>query len=115
MNYLLQQKLGYLSPLVFRDGDPKLSNMTTPLKTEFDYYVAHQAELVEKHNGKVVVIMGQKVIGVYDDKITAITETQKKHALGSFFVQKVEPGTGAYTQSFHSRVAFTSQNAAPIE
>ncbi|HEX3915526.1 MAG TPA: hypothetical protein VHW71_18660 [Steroidobacteraceae bacterium] len=86
--------------------------MPTPLKAEFDYYIANQAELVEKHNGKVVVIVGQKVVGVYDDKIQAITETQKTHALGSFLVQKVEPGTGAYTQSFHSRVAFTSQNAA---
>lgn len=89
--------------------------MTTPLKTEFDYYIAHQPELVEKYNGKVVVIQGEEVIGVYDDKITAITETQKTHALGSFLVQKVEPGTGAYTQSFHSRVAFASQNAAAIE
>jgi hypothetical protein len=89
--------------------------MTTPLKAEFDYYIAHQAELVEKFDGKVVVIKGQEVIGVYDDKINAITETQKTHALGSFLVQKVEPGTGAYTQSFHSRVAFSSQNAAAIE
>jgi hypothetical protein len=52
---------------------------------------------------------------VFADRITAITETQKTHALGSFLVQKVEPGTGAYTQSFHSRVAFSSQNAASLK
>jgi len=101
--------------LVFRDGDPTLSNMTTPLKAEFDYYIAHQAEFVEKYNGKVIVLVGHEIVGVFADKITAITETQKTHALGSFLVQKVEPGTGAYTQTFHSRVAFSSQNAAPLK
>jgi hypothetical protein len=115
MYYALQRQLGYVCPLVFRDGDPKISNMTTPLQTEFDYYIAHQAELVEKYNGKVVVLKGHEIIGVFADKITAMTEAQKTHALGTFLVQKVEPGTGAYTQSFHSRVAFTSQNAGSIE
>jgi hypothetical protein len=88
--------------------------MTTPLKTEFEYYLAHQSELVEKYNGKVIVIKGTKVLGAYDDQITAIKETQKEHDLGTFLVQKVEPGSGAYTQTFHSRVAFPSQNA-PVE
>jgi len=33
-------------------------------------------------------------------------ETSKKFELGTFLVQKVEPGTESYTQTFHSRVAF---------
>ena len=76
------------------------------LDKEFAYFRAHQAELVEAYNGKVVVIKDHDVIGVFDDEMTAVLETGKKHELGTFLVQRVEPGTDAYTQTYHSRVAF---------
>jgi hypothetical protein len=78
----------------------------SPLRREFDYYLAHQDELVRKYNGKYVVIKGNDVLGAYDDQLKAISETQKRYELGTFLVQKVEPGSDAYTQIFHSRVAF---------
>lgn len=78
----------------------------SPLKREFEYYLANQTELVKKYNGKYIVIKNLAVIGAYDDEATAIGETTKTHELGTFLVQKVEPGQGAYTQTFHSRVAF---------
>jgi hypothetical protein len=81
------------------------SSMDTPLKREFEYYLAHQAELVEKYNGQVIAIKNASVLGAYPDEVTAVAETQKTHRLGSFLVQKVEPGDSAYTQTFHSRVA----------
>jgi hypothetical protein len=80
--------------------------MDSPLSKEFEYFLAHQAELVEKHNGKYVVIRGQEVIGVYDDEKDAIAQTIKSFPLGTFLVQKVEPGTAAYTQTYNSRVEF---------
>lgn len=81
--------------------------MASPLKDEFEWYLAHQQELVTKHNGKFVAIKGGQVLGVYDDQFTAVVETEKKHQLGTFLVQKVEPGNAAYTQTFHSRVVFS--------
>jgi len=75
------------------------------LKKEFRYYLEHQDELVEKHGGKYVVIKDCLVIDVFDDELTAVTETQKKHRLGTFLVQKCERGRESYTQTFHSRVA----------
>lgn len=80
--------------------------MESPLKQEFEYYLAHQAEMVSKYNGKFIVIKDRQVIGVFDKQVSAVTETQKNHKVGTFLVQKVEPGTAAYTQTFHSRVAF---------
>ena len=80
--------------------------MSSPLQKEFEYYLAHQSELVEKYNGKYIVIKDCVVIGAYDDELTAVSETQKVHKLGTFLVQRVSPGDGAYTQTFHSRVAF---------
>lgn len=81
--------------------------MESPLKKEFDYYLANQAEVVKQYNGKFVVIKDCKIIGAYDDRATAVTETQKTYPLGTFLIQKVEPGTAAYLQTFHSRVAFS--------
>jgi len=80
--------------------------MESKLQAEFDYYVANQAELVKKYAGKVIVIKNRTVLGVYDDVPTAVAETKKTHELGTFLVQKVEPGSAAYSQTFHSRAAF---------
>lgn len=80
--------------------------MTSPLKAEFDYYLAHQDELVQRYNGKFIVIKGQRVLAAYDEQLAAVTETAKIEPMGTFLVQRVAPGTEAYTQTFHSRVAF---------
>ena len=80
---------------------------TNLLKKEFDYYLAHQDEMVKKYNGKLIVIKDGKVLGVYDDELTAVLETQKMHELGTFLVQQVSEGNAAYSQTFHSRVVFS--------
>jgi ABC-type phosphate/phosphonate transport system ATPase subunit len=76
------------------------------LEKEFEYYIAHQAELVQQYNGKIIVIKDQKVIGAFDNEIEAINETSKVHPVGTFLVHKCEPGEQNYTMTFHSRVAF---------
>lgn len=81
--------------------------MDSPLQKDFEYYLAHQDDMVAKYNGRYIVIKGGRVLGAYEDEITAVAETQKAHALGTFLVQKVSPGNSAYTQTFHSRVVFT--------
>lgn len=80
--------------------------MAKPLEREFEYYLKHQNDLVKQYRGKFVVIKNEKVIGVFDDELEAITETSKNHELGTFLVQRCEPGDENYTQTFHSRVAF---------
>ncbi|MBY0499671.1 MAG: hypothetical protein K2P74_08725 [Nitrosomonas sp.] len=84
-----------------------LQPMNIPLQKEFDYYIANQQQLVENYNGKVIVIKDQKVIGVYDNILNAIQDSQINHELGTFLVQKVEPGSDSYTQTYHSRVVFS--------
>ena len=77
-----------------------------PLVTEFQYYLEKQDQLIKKYNGKFVVIKGRRVIGNYDSEIEAIEKTAKKHELGTFLVQRCEPGNEGYTQTFRSRAAF---------
>jgi hypothetical protein len=77
------------------------------LEKEFNYYLEHQEELVKKYNGKFLVIKDCNVIGAYDSELEAVEKTAKEHELGTFLVQKCEPGSESYTQTYHSRVAFT--------
>lgn len=76
------------------------------LEKEFQYYLDHQAELVEKYNGKFLVIKDEEVIGVYDTDEEAYFQTTQKHEPGTFLIQFCEPGDSSYTQTFHSRVVF---------
>jgi hypothetical protein len=76
------------------------------LAKEFAYYLAHQDELVERYNGKFIVIKDQNVIGAYGSELDAVQKTAREHELGTFLVQKCEPGSDSYTQMYHSRVTF---------
>ncbi len=80
--------------------------MAKPLEREFAYFVEHQNELVSKYRGKFVVIKGVQVLGAYDTALEAVTETSRSNEIGTFLVQECNPGSEAYTQTFHSRVAF---------
>ena len=85
--------------------------MAIPLESEFQYYLEHQEELVAQHDGKYVVISGTEVIGFYENELEAIQDAQSKnHKPGSFLVQLISPGEDSYTQTFHSRVAFSWPN-----
>lgn len=78
------------------------------LREAFDYYRAHQDELVSQCRGRYVVIKGHQVLGQYDSQMEAIKETRKSHELGTFLVQKCEPGAEVYTQTYHSRVVISA-------
>lgn len=81
------------------------------LDKEFKYYIDHQDELVKKYNGRIVVIIGESVIGDYATNREAYYETSKTHPVGTFLMQLCTPGKEAYTVTFHSRV-YNKPNAA---
>lgn len=74
------------------------------LEKEFQYFIDNQAALVEKYNGKFIVIKDQNIIGSYNSHAEAYNETLKTEKIGSFLIQHCVPGKDAYTQTFHSRV-----------
>ena len=80
--------------------------MANSLKKEFEYYLQHQDELVKQYNGKYIVIKDSVVIGAYASELEAVTITSCEHELGTFLIQKCEPGTSSYTQTYHSRAIF---------
>lgn len=80
--------------------------MAIELKKEFEWYLAHQGELVAKHLGKVLVIRDQQVIGVYETEEEALFAAKARYQLGTFIIQKCTPGTDDTSMAFHSRVSF---------
>ena len=78
-----------------------------PLQKEFEFYLSHQKELVEKYDGKVIVIKDGEVLAAYDDELAAVMDTQKTHELGTFLIQRVSEGEAGYSQTYHSRVVLS--------
>ena len=85
---------------------PSQDAMFDALRDEFEYYLAHQDELVADYDGKVIVLKSHQVLGEYDSEGDAYIETKKAHEPGTFLIQRVSPGTEAYTSTYHSRVVF---------
>ena len=77
------------------------------LEKEFQYYLDHQKELVKQYNGRFVVIKDCQVRGAYNSELEAVNEASRQFKPGTFLVQKCEPGSESYTQTYHSRVVFT--------
>ncbi len=74
------------------------------LEKEFKYYLEHQNELVQKYDGRFLVIVGEAVVGDYATFANAYAYAQKKYELGTFLIQKCTEGDKDYTAKYHSRV-----------
>lgn len=78
--------------------------MTETLEKEFRYYIEHQDELVKEYEGKYIVIKDCQVIGAYDSELEAVEGAREQFEMGTFLIQKCEPGRNSYTQTYNSRV-----------
>lgn len=73
---------------------------------ELEFFVANQERLVSEYSGKVLVIKGKALLGVYDTPLQAYLETQREHELGTFMIQPCQPGPEAYNVTIGSIQAF---------
>jgi hypothetical protein len=69
---------------------------------DLDYFIVHQDELVEKYNGKVLLIHHQKFEGACDNILSACTEGDTRFGAGNFSIQKCIPGPKAYTMTIRN-------------
>ena len=81
--------------------------MTESLLKEFEYFRKVHQDLVEKYDGRFVVIHDCTVVKDFEDEMDAVDWALKSFEPRTFIVQFVAPGDSAYTQNFHSRVAFS--------
>jgi hypothetical protein len=64
-----------------------MEGYTMALEKEQAFYEANRAELRSKYAGKRVVIVNDKILGIYDTDREAIQETSKTIPLGTFMVK----------------------------
>jgi len=77
------------------------------LEKEFRYYLDNQDKLLPKYNNRVLVIIGEDVVGDYDSVENAYFKSVEKYKLGTFLIQRCSPGNKDYTATYYSpRVRF---------
>jgi len=64
---------------------------------ELDFFVKHQDELVARYPGKVLVIRGDELAGVFENALEAYLSAQRQFEPGTYMIQPCEAGSGAYT------------------
>jgi hypothetical protein len=72
------------------------------LKAEWDYYRAHQDEMVALYNGKYIVMLGNQVRGAFETSGEAYQFGVAHFEPGKFLLQKCSPGTKDYTVRFYA-------------
>ncbi len=75
------------------------------LDKEFKYYLDHQKELLLLYDGKFIVIIGNQVVGAYDNREDAYYSSIEKYEPGTFMIQLCTPGEDAYTVRYYNRVS----------
>lgn len=78
------------------------------LEKEFDFYLAHQKDLILKYLNKYLVIKEEQVINAFDTIEDAYDFATSKFELGSFLIQQCLPGDLGHSQIFHSQVIFAN-------
>jgi hypothetical protein len=78
------------------------ASVPEPLKRDLEWYIANQQELSGKYNGKILLIMNQNLIGVFDSMQDAYTTAIKTYALGTFTLQPCSPDADSYTLTLYS-------------
>jgi hypothetical protein len=70
------------------------------LSIEFNYFLAHQEELVARYRGRYIALVGERVHGSYRSLHEAYRTSCQQLPLGTFLLQQCLPGAGVYTQVF---------------
>lgn len=73
---------------------------------ELQFFIANQERLVKEYKGKVLVLKGEEVVGVYDDPLTAYLDASKNYEPGTFMIQPCTEGSDAYTVTITSHAMF---------
>lgn len=81
--------------------------MTTySAKNDYQFFIDSRDKLCKQYPDKFLVIKNKKILGNYNDKVTAYLETSKEHEAGTFIIQECNPDSEIPVQTFHSRAIF---------
>ena len=84
------------------DKATKNLSASDSLKKNLEWYIANQKELAAKYNGKILLIVDQKLVKAFDDMGVAYTEALKSYTSGTFTLQPCSPDADSYTLMLYS-------------
>lgn len=64
---------------------------------DFRWFLDNYNEFFREYGRKILVIRNREIIGLFDDKNTAIDTTIKQYDLGTFIVQECNGDESGYT------------------
>ena len=73
------------------------------LEKEFNYFQENKEKFSNLYDNKFIIIVGQSVIQVFDDKYEAYQFGVRKYGLGHFFLQECSKNQEIYIRHFSSR------------
>ena len=76
-------------------------------RDELEFFIANQDDLVGKYRGKTLVIRGHAVVAVHENVLQAYLQAQKDYEIGTFMIQRCEPGPEAYTVTASPNAVFS--------
>ena len=76
------------------------------LRKDYQYFLDNKKEFVEKYGGMYILITNCNVVKAFADENEAFYYGVENIGPGNFIVQLCTGNEEAYTQTFHSRVAF---------
>lgn len=72
------------------------------LRAMFEWYLENQDTLIEKYNGKVLVIKDFSVVGAFDEEIKAYFYGKENFGMGNFIIQRCTSGQEAYVAHIYT-------------
>ena len=73
-----------------------------PLKKNLEWYIANQAQLSATYNGKILLIVDQKLVDAFNSMDEAYATALKTYKLGTFTLQPCSPFADSYTLTLYS-------------
>lgn len=80
----------------------KVASVPEALKKDLEWYIENQRELSEKHNGRILLIVDQRLIGAFESMQEAYAAAIKTYPLGTFTLQPCSPDSDSYTLTIYS-------------
>jgi len=63
-----------------------------PLQVEREYFDHSLEEWLKLYSGKVALVKGEQLIGVFDDEATALEEGARRFGKEPFLIRRIIPG-----------------------
>jgi len=96
-----------------RRAKRNMSEVESPLKTEREYFAKSIAEWVKSYDGKVALVKGESLIGVYDTELSAIAVGARLYGRDLLLVRRIQSKSSSVQAPLAYTLGLLSGNSSP--